>query len=483
MAKQKTVFFCQECGYESPKWMGRCPGCHQWNTMVEEKVTNTTTSAGKMVRKTAEKPVSISQIETIQEPRVYTRMNELNRVLGGGVVPGSLVLVGGDPGIGKSTLLLQVSEQLAATNRKVLYISGEESIKQTKMRAERLGITNANLLVLAETNIQHIEERLQEAKPDFLIVDSIQTIYNPDVASAPGSVSQVRECTGQLMRIAKSDGIATFIVGHVTKDGAIAGPRMLEHMVDAVLYFEGERHHTYRILRAVKNRFGSTNEMGVFEMKESGLTEVANPSEVFLQERTHGTAGSAVVAAMEGTRPVLIEVQALIAPSAYNNPKRTAAGLDHHRMSLLMAVLEKRVGLLLQNQDAYINLAGGIRIDEPATDLAVAISIASSFKDQHTQPTDVFVGEVGLTGEVRRVSRIEQRVHEASKLGFKRAFIPKSSMDGWTPPQGMEIVGVQTLRETMGFALGGASSEFTAAADHQSNVKNRRTWDPSAQWD
>lgn len=482
MAKPKTVFFCRECGYESPKWMGKCPGCHQWNTMVEEKVTKTTT-AGKMVRKTANKPVAINEIETIQEPRVYTQMNELNRVLGGGVVPGSLVLVGGDPGIGKSTLLLQVSEQLAATNRKVLYISGEESIKQTKMRAERLGIKNEKLLVLAETDIQQIDERLQEVEPDFLVIDSIQTVYNPDVTSAPGSVSQVRECTGQLMRIAKSEGIATFIVGHVTKDGAIAGPRLLEHMVDAVLYFEGERHHTFRILRAVKNRFGSTNEMGVFEMKEFGLAEVANPSEVFLQERTNGTAGSTVVAAMEGTRPVLVEVQALITPSAFNNPKRTAAGLDHHRLSLLMAVLEKRVGLLLQNQDAYINLAGGIRIDEPATDLAVAISIASSFRDQITQPTDVFIGEVGLTGEVRRVTRIEQRVQEASKLGFKRAFIPENSKDGWTPPAGMEIVGVHTLRETMDYALGGAANEFTATTAYQSDVKNRRTWNPASQWD
>lgn len=465
MAKQKTVFFCQECGYESPKWMGRCPGCNQWNSMVEEKVSRVQ-SGGKTVKKTANKAISINQIEVLKEPRIYTKMNELNRVLGGGVVPGSLVLVGGDPGIGKSTLLLQTSDQLASEGRKVLYISGEESIKQTKMRAERLGICSDNLYVLAETDIHEIEEKMQEISPDILVIDSIQTVYNQDIASAPGSVSQVRECTGQLMRIAKTEGVATFLVGHVTKDGAIAGPRMLEHMVDAVLYFEGERHHTYRILRAVKNRFGSTNEMGVFEMKESGLVEVENPSEVFLQERTNGAAGSTVVAAMEGTRPILVEVQALVSPTSFGNPRRMATGLDHHRVSLLMAVLEKRVGLLLQNQDAYINVAGGIRLDEPATDLAVAISIASSFRNEITQPADIFIGEVGLTGEVRRVSRIEQRISEANKMGFKRAFIPKKSLEGWTIPKGMEVVGVSTVKEAMDYSLGGASHEPTKTASY-----------------
>ncbi|TCP24135.1 DNA repair protein RadA/Sms [Scopulibacillus darangshiensis] len=468
MAKQKTVFFCQECGYESPKWMGKCPGCNQWNTMVEEKVSKVQ-SGGKTVKKKANKATPINCIESEKEPRVLTKMNELNRVLGGGVVPGSLVLVGGDPGIGKSTLLLQTSDQLASLGKKVLYISGEESIKQTKMRAERLGILSDNLYVLAETDIHEIEERMRDVSPDFLVIDSIQTVYNTDVASAPGSVAQVRECTGQLMRIAKSEGVATFIVGHVTKDGAIAGPRLLEHMVDAVLYFEGERHHTFRILRAVKNRFGSTNEMGVFEMKESGLVEVANPSEVFLQERTNGAAGSTVVAAMEGTRPVLVEIQALISPTSFGNPRRMATGLDHHRISLLMAVLEKRVGLLLQNQDAYINVAGGIRLDEPATDLAVAISIASSFRDQLTQPADVFIGEVGLTGEVRRVSRIEQRVFEASKLGFKKAYIPEKSLDGWTFPKGMEVIGVSSVKEAMDYALGGATHE-TKTAIYQSDT-------------
>lgn len=468
MVKTKTVFVCQECGYESPKWMGRCPGCQNWNTMVEEKIHSP--AAGREKRKTANKPMPLTKIETAKEPRIYTKMKEFDRVLGGGVVPASLVLVGGDPGIGKSTLLLQACDRLAAEGKKVLYVSGEESIRQTKMRAERLGIFRDNLYVLAETDINDIEAYLHDIDPEVLIIDSIQTIYNPDITSAPGSVSQVRECTGSLMRIAKSEGIATFIVGHVTKDGAIAGPRMLEHMVDTVLYFEGERHHTFRILRAVKNRFGSTNEMGVFEMKESGLVEVANPSEVFLQERTNGAAGSTVVAAMEGTRPVLVEVQALVSPTSFGNPRRMATGVDNHRVSLLMAVLEKRVGLLLQNQDAYVNVAGGIKLDEPATDLAVAISIASSFRDQATEPSDVFIGEVGLTGEVRRVSRIEQRVNEAFKLGFTRAYIPGKNIGGWTLPKGMEIIGVQTVKEVMDDALGGASHKLSRSAFYQSDT-------------
>ncbi|MBM7646749.1 DNA repair protein RadA/Sms [Scopulibacillus daqui] len=468
MAKQKTVFFCQECGCESPKWMGKCPGCKKWNTMVEERIDRSQPK-GIPVKKAMTKPTPINKVEASKEPRIYTKMGELNRVLGGGVVPGSLVLVGGDPGIGKSTLLLQTSDQLAENGYKVLYISGEESIKQTKMRAMRLGIQSDNLYVLAETDIHEIETKLHEVSPDFLVIDSIQTIYNQEIASAPGSVSQVRECTGQLMRIAKTLGIATFIVGHVTKDGAIAGPRLLEHMVDAVLYFEGERHHTFRILRAVKNRFGSTNEIGVFEMKETGLAEVANPSEIFLQERSQGTAGSTVVAAMEGTRPVLVEIQALVTPTSFGNPRRMATGLDHHRISLLMAVLEKRVGLLLQNQDAYVNVAGGVRLDEPATDLAVAVSIASSFRDQMTKPTDIMIGEVGLTGEVRRVSRIDQRIAEAAKLGFKRAFIPYKNLEGWKVPDGIEVVGVSTVKETLDYSLGGAAYELSEATVYQPN--------------
>jgi DNA repair protein RadA/Sms len=382
-------------------------------------------------------------------------MLELDRVLGGGIVPGSLVLVGGDPGIGKSTLLLQLSSKLAETKHKVLYISGEESVKQTKLRSERLGVSSADLFVLAETDISIIERAIDEVQPTLVIIDSIQTVYQEDITSAPGSVAQVRECTASFMRVAKTSGIAIFIVGHVTKQGSIAGPKLLEHMVDSVLYFEGERHHTYRILRAVKNRFGSTNEMGIFEMKELGLEEVLNPSEIFLEERSQGAAGSIVVASMEGTRPVLVEIQALVSPTSFGNPRRMATGVDHNRVSLLMAVLEKRVGLLLQNQDAYLNVAGGIRLDEPAIDLAIALCIASSFRNQVTSPTDVAIGEVGLTGEIRRVSRIEQRVNEAAKLGFKRVIIPEKNLGGWTYPKDIQVIGVSTLERALEVGLGG----------------------------
>ncbi|MBD8070980.1 DNA repair protein RadA [Bacillus sp. PS06] len=456
MAKKKTKFTCQTCGYESPKWMGKCPGCSAWNTLVEE-IEQTTARRGAFNHSAStvlSKPSPITSIETISEPRMYTESKEFDRVLGGGIVRGSLVLIGGDPGIGKSTLLLQVSAQLAKGNR-VLYISGEESVKQTKLRSDRLGVTSKELFVLSETDLEHISQSINELDPAFVVVDSIQTMYHSSINSAPGSVSQVRECTSELMRIAKTKGIAIFIVGHVTKEGSIAGPRLLEHMVDTVLYFEGERHHTYRILRAVKNRFGSTNEMGIFEMKESGLDEVANPSEIFLEERSQGAAGSTVVASMEGTRPVLVEIQALISPTSFGNPRRMATGIDQNRVSLLMAVLEKRVGLLLQNQDAYLKVAGGVKLDEPAIDLAVAISIASSFRDKPTGATDVFVGEVGLTGEVRRVSRIEQRVQEAAKLGFKRVIIPERNIGGWSVPKGIEIVGVSDVRQALKHALGG----------------------------
>ena len=457
MAKKKAKFICQECGYESLKWMGRCPGCGEFNKMVEEvEIVGKTPrhSFQHSAPGTASKATPITSIETTQEPRVKTKMKELNRVLGGGVVAGSLVLIGGDPGIGKSTLLLQVSAQLAATDKKVLYISGEESIKQTKLRADRLHVSSNQLYIFSETNLETIHHTIEEIAPNFVIVDSIQTIYHPDVTSAPGSVSQVRECTAELMRIAKTKGIAIFIVGHVTKEGSIAGPRLLEHMVDTVLYFEGERHHTYRILRAVKNRFGSTNEMGIFEMKELGLEEVANPSEIFLEERSKGAAGSTVVASMEGTRPVLVEIQALISPTSYGNPRRMATGIDHNRVSLIMAVLEKRVGLLLQNQDAYLKVAGGVKLDEPAIDLAVAVSIASSFRDQPTRASDCIIGEVGLTGEVRRVSRIEQRVVEAAKLGFERVIIPENNLGGWKIPSGVEIIGVSTVGEALHRTLG-----------------------------
>ncbi|WP_313998892.1 DNA repair protein RadA [uncultured Paenibacillus sp.] len=455
MAKLKSKFICTECGTESAKWLGKCPGCGGWNSMVEEKETAVRTAGlGTQLIHTKEKPQPIIHIESGREPRIETRMRELNRVLGGGVVPGSLILVGGDPGIGKSTLLLQTSHALAAKGLTVLYISGEGSVRQTKMRADRLGALTDTLYVLCETNIESIGEAIEHVQPDFLVIDSIQTVFDPSVQSAPGSVSQVRECTAYFMRIAKVKGIATVLVGHVTKEGAIAGPRLLEHMVDCVLYFEGERHHSYRLLRAVKNRFGSTNEIGIFEMGEDGLREVDNPSELFLSERPLGVSGSTVVASMEGTRPVLVELQALVAATNFPSPRRMSAGIDHHRMALIIAVLEKRMGMFLQNQDAYVNVAGGVKLDEPAVDLAAAVSLASSFRDAPTRPYDVFFGEVGLTGEVRGVSRAEQRVKEAEKLGFKRVIMPDRSLKGWKPPGGIEMIGVGTVAEALRAALG-----------------------------
>ncbi|MBO8165237.1 MAG: DNA repair protein RadA [Brevibacillus sp.] len=455
MSKYKTKYACQECGYETPKWLGKCPGCGSWNTMVEEVVAKT--GAGGRERQSLSKQTAqpITEVKSEDEPRLNTRMNELNRVLGGGLVPGSLILVGGDPGIGKSTLLLQTSFALAGQGYKVLYVSGEESAKQIKLRAERLGLETPEMFVVSETDLTLIEEQIEQIEPAVLIVDSIQTVYHPAITSAAGSVAQVREATAHLMRIAKGKGIATFIVGHVTKEGAIAGPRMLEHMVDAVLYFEGERHNTFRILRAVKNRFGSTNEMGIFEMKEKGLEEVSNPSEIFLAERPVGVAGSTVVASMEGTRPVLVELQALVSPTSFVTPRRMATGVDHQRVAMIMAVLEKRVGLMLQNQDAYVNVAGGVRLDEPAVDLAIAVSIASSFREQATLPHDVVIGEVGLTGEVRGVSRIEQRIREAQKLGFKRVVIPEKNVRGLDVPVGIEVVGVRNIEEALREVLRG----------------------------
>ncbi len=455
MAKRKTKFMCKDCGYESPKWMGRCPGCGEWNTMNEEVEVVSSGPRGTFQHSenVRQKAIPISQVEMIEEPRVKTELNELNRVLGGGIVPGSLLLTAGDPGIGKSTLLLQVSSLLANQGHRVLYISGEESIRQTKLRAERLGVLSDELYIYAETDLEQIHHTIEEVKPRFVIVDSIQTIHHPEVKSAPGSITQVRESTAELMRVAKTQGIAIFLVGHVTKDGQIAGPRILEHMVDTVLYFEGERHHTYRILRSVKNRFGSTNEIAIFEMAQSGLKEVLNPSELFLRERSQGSAGSTVVASMEGTRPILVEIQALVTPSSFNYPKRMATGLDQNRVSLLMAVLEKRMGMLLQAQDAYIKVAGGVKLDEPAIDLAVLVSIVSSYRDEEAGLADCFIGEVGLTGEVRRVSRIEQRVIEAAKLGFDRAIIPKSNLGGWEYPEGIKVIGVETVAEALKIAF------------------------------
>ena len=456
MAKAKTHFVCQNCGYISPRFLGRCPNCGQWNTLVEE-VDQSTVKQPKSPTATltgiVAKPQKINEINTQKTPRVKTKLNELNRVLGGGIVPGSLVLIGGDPGIGKSTLLLQVSGQLSAEGHSVLYVSGEESASQIKMRAQRLDVSGDDFYIYSETNMHSIRATSDEMNPEYVVIDSVQTMQATDVTSAIGSVSQIRAVTAQLMQIAKGKNITVFVVGHVTKGGVLAGPKILEHMVDTVLYFEGDLHHTYRILRSVKNRFGSTNELGIFEMNANGLKEVANPSEIFLEERLKDATGSAVVVSLEGTRPILVEIQALITPSVFGNAQRTATGLNRNRVSLIMAVLEKRANLLLQNQDAYLKAAGGVKLDEPAIDLAIAVAIASSYRDKGTRPTDAFVGEVGLTGEIRRVNRIEQRVAEAAKLGFKRIFIPKNNLQSWNPPKDIQVVGVTTIGETLKIAL------------------------------
>ncbi|MCV3742381.1 DNA repair protein RadA [Lentilactobacillus hilgardii] len=457
MAKVKTQFVCQNCGYISPRYLGRCPNCNEWNTLVEETIapkSNSTRTAG--LRRTGVdevKPEPLSSVTFQSEPRFKTGMEELNRVLGGGVVPGSLILIGGDPGIGKSTLMLQVSGQLSRSG-KILYVSGEESASQIKMRADRLDVDSKQLYVFPETDMNVIKSTISDMKPDAVVIDSVQTMQIPELQSATGSVAQIREVTADLMNIAKGQGITVFVVGHVTKGGAIAGPKILEHMVDTVLYFEGDLHHSYRILRTVKNRFGSTNELGVFEMMTDGLHEVTNPSEIFLEERLKDATGSAIVVSMEGTRPILVEIQALVTASVFGNATRTATGLDRNRVSLIMAVLEKRAGLLLQNQDAYLKAAGGVKLDEPAIDLAIAVSIASSYKNRGTSPTECYVGELGLTGEVRRVTRIDQRVSEAQKLGFKRVLVPANNLQGWTPPKGIDVVGVSTLSQALKLALG-----------------------------
>lgn len=452
MAKVKTRYVCQNCGYVSPRYLGRCPNCSEWNTLVEEveqksaavKATPRVTLTG-----TTNAPQKIDTIKISQTPRVDTKNGELNRVLGGGVVPGSMVLIGGDPGIGKSTLLLQVSGSLSDQGGKLLYVSGEESANQIKMWAQRLGVSGSEFYLYPETDMGSILQNIEDLKPDYVIIDSVQTMQMPEVTSAVGSVAQIREVTAALMQVAKTNGITIFIVGHVTKGGAIAGPKILEHMVDTVLYFEGDMHRTYRILRAVKNRFGSTNEIGVFEMRDGGLVEVPNPSEIFLEERLSGATGSAVVVSMEGTRPILAEIQALVTPTAFGNAKRTTTGLDHNRVSLIMAVLEKRAGLLLQNQDAYLKAAGGVKLDEPAIDLAIAMSLVSSYRDQQTAPDDCFIGELGLTGEIRRVTRIDQRIAEAAKLGFKRVFIPQNNLNGLELPTNIDVVGVKTISEAL----------------------------------
>ena len=452
MAKGKsTVFFCQNCGYESTKWMGQCPGCRQWNSFVEEKVpAKTAGTHRKEGDRRREEPVCLSE-ESIQgELRMPTHMGELDRVLGGGIVPGSLTLVGGDPGIGKSTLLLQVCRYMTADGRKVLYISGEESLQQIKLRANRLGEFSDNLLLLCETSLEVIEETIRAAKPDVTIIDSIQTMYHEEISAAPGSVSQVREATNLFLQLAKGLGSSIFIVGHVTKEGTVAGPRVLEHMVDTVLYFEGDRHASYRILRGVKNRFGSTNEIGVFEMKQEGLVEVPNASEYMLSGRPEGASGSVVSCSMEGTRPILLEIQALVCRSGFGIPRRQAIGTDFNRVNLLMAVLEKRLGLQMSDCDAYVNLTGGIRIMEPAIDLAIAMAVVSSFKNRVIDDRTIAFGEIGLSGEVRGVSMIEQRVGEAAKLGFTTCIIPEVNRRQLHAVEGMKVIGVRTVQDAIG---------------------------------
>ena len=459
MAKTKiaTVFFCQNCGHESSKWMGQCPGCKEWNTLVEEKVSVTGSGMGGSTKtasvREALKPVAISSIQMHEEDRVKVGIAELDRVLGGGIIKGSLTLVGGDPGIGKSTLLLQVCRHLANQNRKVLYISGEESLKQIKLRANRIGSFQDSMLLLCETNLGLIEETIKKTQPEVVIIDSIQTMYQEEVASAPGSVSQVREATNVFLQLAKGLGISIFIVGHVTKEGTVAGPRILEHMVDTVLYFEGDRHASYRILRGVKNRFGSTNEIGVFEMRKEGLVEVENPSEFMLNGKPEGASGSVVVCSIEGTRPILIEIQALVCRTNFGIPRRQTTGTDFNRVNLLMAVLEKRQSLHIGDCDAYVNIAGGIRIQEPALDLGIVMAIVSSFKNRAIDEKMIVFGEVGLSGEVRAVSMAEQRVLEAKKLGFETVVLPKVCAEGLDAIQGIKIIGVNNVGEAIDLIL------------------------------
>ena len=449
-SKKSTVFFCQNCGFESAKWMGPCPGCREWNTFVEEQVSTAALKKNGTQGSTArQKPAVLSEITMEKEDRISTGMQELDRVLGGGVVAGSLTLVGGDPGIGKSTLLLQVCRNFSDAGAKVLYISGEESLKQIKMRAERIGSFNDNLLLLCETNLSLIEDTIRSRKPQIVIIDSIQTMYSEDVSAAPGSVSQVRESTALFLQLAKGLGVSIFIVGHVTKEGTVAGPRVLEHMVDTVLYFEGDRYASYRILRSVKNRFGSTNEIGVFEMREEGLTEVRNPSEYMLSGRPKDACGCVVACTVEGTRPLMVEMQALVCHSNFGIPRRQATGVDFNRVNLLMAVLEKRLGLQMSGCDAYVNLAGGIRIQEPAVDLGMVMAIVSSFKNRPVDESTVVFGEVGLSGEVRAVSLAEQRLQEAVKLGFTTCVMPKANADMLKNTKSIKVIGVSNVQEAI----------------------------------
>ena len=456
LKNKKVVYFCQECGYESSKWMGQCPGCRAWNTFVEEtvstkKVSSTGSSLQNGLRRA--EPVVLKDIRLSEDERKLTNIGELDRVLGGGIVPGSLVLVGGDPGIGKSTLLLQVCRNLAMSGNSVLYISGEESLRQIKLRAERIGEFNENLQLLCETNLETIREVIERKKPDMVVIDSIQTMFHEDISSAPGSVSQVRESTNILMQIAKGQGVSIFIVGHVTKEGNVAGPRVLEHMVDTVLYFEGDRHASYRILRAVKNRFGSTNEIGVFEMRNTGLEEVKNPSEFMLNGKPNGTSGSIVACSMEGTRPILVEIQALVCQSNFGIPRRTAVGTDFNRVNLLMAVLEKKVGIHLAACDAYVNIAGGMKMTEPAIDLGISLAVVSSCKDIIIPDSVIAFGEVGLSGEVRAVSMAGQRVAEAKKLGFDTVILPEVCKSSVEKVSGINLVYVSWIQDAIRYIM------------------------------
>ena len=454
LKNKKTVYFCQECGYESAKWMGQCPGCKAWNTFVEETVSAKKNPSGNV--KASEKrqdPVILKDISLSEDERQTTQIGELDRVLGGGIVPGSLVLVGGDPGIGKSTLLLQVCRNLAENQVAVLYISGEESLRQIKLRANRIGDFNDKMQLLCETNLEVIREVIERKKPDVVVIDSIQTMFHEDVSSAPGSVSQVRESTNILMQIAKGMGISVFIVGHVTKEGNVAGPRVLEHMVDTVLYFEGDRHASYRVLRAVKNRFGSTNEIGVFEMCNTGLEEVKNPSEYMLNGRPENASGSVVACSMEGTRPILVEIQALVCQSNFGIPRRTAVGTDFNRVNLLMAVLEKKVGIHLGTSDAYVNIAGGMKMTEPAIDLGICLAIVSSCKDVVIPDKVMVFGEVGLSGEIRAVSMAGQRVQEAKKLGFETVMLPEVCKSSVGKQEGINLVYVSQIRDAISYIM------------------------------
>lgn len=446
--KTKSIFTCSQCGYQSPKWMGKCPDCQQWNSFLEESVPTGRGQAHRSVSGPAPQILRLDEISSCAEKRQQCGISELDRVLGGGIVPGSFTLIGGDPGIGKSTLLLQAVAQLGQVG-KALYVTAEESCLQVKLRAERLDVQPQDLFLLAETALDSILKKVDELNPDYLVIDSIQTIFTSQIESAPGSVSQVRECASQLMQLAKQSDLPTFIVGHVTKDGSIAGPRVLEHLVDTVLYFEGDPGHPYRILRAVKNRFGSTNEIGVFEMSDRGLREVKNPSEIFLAERAEDAAGSVVITSLEGSRPILVELQALVSSAPYGTARRTAMGIDHNRVSLLVAVLEKKAGISLLSHDIFINVAGGVKIDEPAADLGILAALASSHLNKIVPRRTIVFGEVGLAGEIRAVSRPELRVQEAARLGFERCILPAGNLKNLEPPAGLTLQAVQTVQQTL----------------------------------